>query len=252
MGLTEDLHNLVDNPPPPSFELDDLMQRRRARRAPSRALLGIAGFAAVAMILVGGYLLKPDSHPARHTPFGAGSTTPSATPTATPSATPTATTPDYSAIAARLSATLAKLPKALHVPTDGSAKFHWQPMTGAIPPVQYFVSWKYKGVTYGISIFDGGEQPNPAENGCKPPYAGEMDCRRTIDKSGITYHLNNAIDKLDPVRHTQASLLEVVYYATDETQIQVTENATNHYVLPLTNTTIMAAAAHNPGLSLNP
>ena len=245
MGLTEDLHNLVDNPPPPTFELDDLMQRRRARRAPSPALLGIAGFGAVAMILVGGFLLKPDPHAAGpSTQFGAGSTT--------PSATPTAATLDYSGTVARLNATLAKLPKALHVPTDGSAKFDWQPMSGVTPPVQYFVSWKYNGVTYGISIFDGGEKPNPAENGCKPPYAGEMDCRRTIDNNGITYHLNNAIDKLDPVRHTKASLLEVIYYATDETQVEVSENASNHYVLPLSNTTIMADAAHNPGFTLNP
>ena len=43
MGLTEDLHDLVDNPPPPRFDLDDLMRPGRARRRVPPALLGIAG-----------------------------------------------------------------------------------------------------------------------------------------------------------------------------------------------------------------
>ena len=248
MGLTEDLHNLVDSPPPPSFELDDLMRRRRIRPAPSRVLLGIAGFAAVALVLVGGYLLKPSPATPRPTigQLGAASRTPSAVPTPTA----TVTDYDYDAVATRLDAALLGLPKALHVPTDGSAKFRWQPMTGATPPVRYFVSWKDNGVTYGINIYNSGEKPNPAENGCKPPYAGEMACQRTVDTAGITYRLNNATDRLDPVKHTNASLLEVFYYAANGMQIEVSESTGGHYALPVNNTIVMAQAAHRPGLNL--
>jgi len=248
MGLTEDLHDLVDNPPPPRFDLDDLMRPGRARRRVHPALLGIAGFVAVTLALVGGYALKPNSHSGQPTGFAA--TKPSATPSVTASATPTATPPDYDAVATRLDGVLATLPKSLHAPTDGSVKFKWQAMTGATPPVQYYASWTYQGITYGVSIYDSGERPNPAENGCKPPYAGELDCQRTVTKSGITYHLNNAKDKLDPVHHTKASLLEVLFYASDGRQVDVTENAGSHYVLPLTNTSAMATAAHNSGLTL--
>jgi hypothetical protein len=248
MGLTEDLHNLVDSPPPPSFELDDLMRRRRIRPARSRVLLGIAGFAAVALVLVGGYLLKPGTNPSRPTvdQFGAGSPTPSVTPT------PTATPADYDTIAKRLDAVLAKLPNSLYAPTDGSAKFRWQSMTGATPPVQYYASWKHKGVTYGINVYNSGEKPNPAENGCKPPYAGELDCHRTVDKAGITYLMNNAKDKLDPVVHTKASVLEVFYCAADGTQINISESAGSKYILPVSGTVAMAQAAHLPGLDLKP
>ena len=185
-------------------------------------LLGIAGFAAVALVLVGGYLAEAErTRPAHHRPARRRLTHAVGGPSVTASATPTATAPDYDAVATRLDAVLAKLPKSLHAPTDGSAKFRWQPMTGATPPVQYYVSWKYKGVTYGINIYNSGEKPNPAENGCKPPYAGELDCQRTVDKAGITYHLNNAKDKLDPVAPHQGVAARGVLLRRRRQQIDV-------------------------------
>ena len=55
MGLTEDLHAAVADPPAPEFDLDHLMQRGRARRATSPTLVGLAACAAVGLIIGGTY-----------------------------------------------------------------------------------------------------------------------------------------------------------------------------------------------------
>ncbi len=55
MGLTEDLHAAVADPPAPEFDIDQLMRRGRQRRTTSRTVVGLAACAAVALTIGGIY-----------------------------------------------------------------------------------------------------------------------------------------------------------------------------------------------------
>ena len=239
MGLTEDLRAAVDQPPAPSFDLDQLIQGTRVRRGPSRTMLSIAGFAAVAMVLVGGYALK--SSPTGHHSSGFG---PAAAPASTHTSAPPTLAPTV-LTENRLTAILAKLPKSLHVPTDGSASFRFT--KGSAGTLDYYnVSWKHAGITYFIDIFDEGRRPDPKDNGCAPGNVGETACARTVGKDGITYKLTY------PPHHAKASSLTVDYFAPDGTHITIDANAGNKLVLAKSLMAVLVAAAHNPGLTLHP
>lgn len=247
MGLTEDLHDLVDNLPPQGFELDELIQRRRARRTPSRALVAVAGFAAVALVIGGGYALKSGPHPATGQAAQVG-----AAPTRTAAPTPTPSpTPDNSATLARLTAVLAHLPSALHVPAN--AKFTSAPAPDGGDTViydspQYSVSWTYKGVTYSVFAAHQPEKPNPNVNACTSGSGGACTQDGGDKSGGVTYRL------IFPTKHgAKAFRLSADYTAAGGTNVIVGAWATNNrLVIPTTLMPDLVTAAHNPGFILAP
>src|SRR5882757_6083943 len=114
MGLTEDLHAAVADPPVPEFDLDHLMQRGRRRRTVSRTVVGLAACAAVGLVIGGTYAATATRPTGRPLPVAAPPLVASTPHTAAPT---TPTTEE------RLNAALASLPKSLHAPADGTVQF---------------------------------------------------------------------------------------------------------------------------------
>jgi len=238
MGLTDELRSAVESPPPQGFDLEDLIQRGRTRRNRSRALLGVAGFVAVAMVTAGAYAaitaLRPAGHAVQHA---------AATPTAakiTPKTTATESAVD--ATADRLTAALASLPTSLHIPSD--AQFYYHAGDGGTLPY-YNVHWQVNGVMAYIDISDE-PMPDPHENACGPGSRGDptYGCTHTIDSDGITYTVSNA-----RTATTQRSTT-VDAFRPDHTHVMITATGIGRAQIPSEDA--LTSAAHNAGLSLHP
>lgn len=243
MGLTDELRTAVESPPPPRFDLDDLIQRGRSRRTRSRVLLGVAGFVAVAMVTVGVYAatgaLRPAGRPAHQA--AAPAAAPSSPTEITPSNTFTQSATD--ATAQRLTAALAGLPKSLHIPSDVQFNYHAGAGGGTLP--YYNVHWQVNGVMAYIDIFDE-PMPDPHENACGPGSRGDptYGCTHTIDVNGTTYVVSNA-----RTATTQRSTT-VDAFRPDHTHVTITATGIGHAQIPSEDA--LTSAAHDPGLSLHP
>ena len=158
MGLIEDLHAAVADPPAPEFDLDHLVQRGRRRRTTSRTLVGLAACAAVGLI-IGGMFAATASRPS------GGRTLPVAVAPPLVAPTPRTVTPAATTTEERLTAALALLPKSLHVPADGTV--HFTRMASDHPAPDWFTAgWSYHGIGYTIEVFD---EPMPGETPAHRP-----------------------------------------------------------------------------------
>jgi hypothetical protein len=243
MGLAEDLRRLVEDAPPASFELPQLMRSRRRRAWPG--LVTVGAFAAVALLTIGGFLVI-GARDGSGTEVSASS---SPTPPPPPSPTPTSRDqfsmrpPGVADTEQRLTAALASLPADLHVPADGSARFEFN---DAVPASgQYTAHWVFGGNNYSINVtLD--EKPNPAENGCAPENNGEGRCQRILT-DGITYTL--FFPKQGPTYYS----LHVYFVAPDGTHVDVdVTNLDQRNVLKSSLMPVLVTAAHNPGLTMTP
>jgi hypothetical protein len=235
MGLTEDLHSAVADPPVPAFDLDQLMQRGRRRRTASRTVIGLASCAAVGLIIGGTYAAtatRPTGRPLAAPPLVAEA------PLTVASTPPTPPTTEE-----RLTAALASLPKSLHAPADGTVQFI-RSADGVPGAPDYFrVSWSYHGMGYFIDIFDA---PIPKGNACAPGNRGQVGCDRTINAHGTTYVTSDATAR------KKASIISVDSFRPDHTHVMINENASNRHILPATDRAELIAASHLAALSLHP
>ncbi len=241
MGLTEDLHDLVEKLPPQSFELDQLIRRGQSRRASSRTWVAVAGFAAVALVVGGGYALTSGPRSVAH-PVQAGTATTAAT-------TPTPTrTPDDSGIGARLTAGLALLPIPLHVPHNARFSSRPAPLGGDTPiydSPQYFVSWTYNGITFGMTVAHQPQKPDPKTNGCASGSGGA--CTSDAGDTGITTKL------IFPAKHgSKASNLSVFYTALDGTNVIIIAQTGSRLGVPVSLLPYLVKAAHSNRFLLGP
>lgn len=237
MGLTEDLHAAVADPPAPAFDVDQLMRRGRTRRTTSRTLVGLAACAAVGLI-IGGTYAATASRPSGGRTLPVAAAPPLVAPAPPRTATPAAPTTED-----RLNAALAALPKSLHAPADGSAQFIRS--TDGVPgaPDYFRVSWHYHGIAYFIDVFDA---PMPKGNACDPGNRGELGCKRTVDVHGTTYATSDA------TAYRKASIISVDSFRPDHTHVMINESASNHHILPATDKAVLIAASHLAALSLHP
>jgi hypothetical protein len=236
------LDGQMGTPPPSTIDVDTVIrrQRRRVRYQRSGLVVSVVAMSlAVAAILT--MLPRQGGVPNR-----VGGVAPATSPTWTPTAKPTPT------IEERLTAALANLPKELHVPTDGSAKFKKQVDLGT----HYLVNWKFNDIWYFVDV-SGASKPDPGQNACAS--GTDMSCEHVVDKDGTTLQLTY------PPQGTMKTDLMVDYYAPDGTEVQVGANAcpgpgpsdqpcdyAKRSVLPKSDLTFLVAAAHNPGFTLNP
>lgn len=239
MGLSEDLHGLVENAPPPAFELDQLMQGRRNRWIASPAVLGMAAFAAVALVVGGGYLLSSGSRPDQH-PTQVGASRAQASPTPTP------TTDFHDATAARLTNVLAHLPAdvrtALHMPA--TAKFVYFQVNNS--PAQWTAQWSYQGVLYNILLMEGA-QPDPTVNGCGPEAGPQGNCQQEVADGGVMINL------AQPKGATKFRTMNASFARNDGTSVEVWASVpTGKQILPGSLMTWLDKAARAPGFTLNP
>jgi hypothetical protein len=229
MGLTEELHDAVGDPPPLGFDLDQLMQDHRPRRVPSRAALGIAGFAAVAMVLAGGYALNGGG--SSPTPFQ-----PAAAPT---SPAPRSTAPSTSDL---LDRALPGLPSTMRIPSDGSVYFRFH--KGDSQTLDYYnAHWLAGPISGFINITS---EPIPHGNACAPGNKGELGCQRIVDKYGVTYVTTDATS------HKDATIIGVDAFRPDGTHVMINIEAKGGHLLPWSLRADLIAAAHDTGLSLHP
>jgi hypothetical protein len=236
MGLIEDLHAAVADPPAPEFDLDHLVQRGRRRRTTSRTLVGLAACAAVGLIMGGTYVATASR------PSG-GRTQPVAVAPPLVAPTPRTATPAAPTTEERLNTALALLPKSLHAPADGTVQF--TRMASDHPAPDWFTAgWSYHGIGYSIEIFD---EPMPGGNACAPSNRGADGCwERTVDAHGVTYV------KSDATAYRKASVIYVDSFRPDHTHVTINENAINHHILPATDKAVLIAASHLTALSLHP
>lgn len=236
MGLTEDLHAAVADPPTPEFDLDQLVQRGRRRRTTSRTIVGLAACTAVGLIIGGTYAATASR------PSG-GRTLPVAAAPPLVAPAPRTVTPAAPTTEERLNAALASLPKSLHAPADGTV--HFTRSADGVPgaPDYFRVAWTYHGIGYFIDIFDA---PIPKGNACAPSNRGQVGCVRTIDTHGTTYVTSDA------TAHKKASVISVDSFRPDHTHVMINENASNHHILPATDKAVLIAASHLAALSLHP
>jgi hypothetical protein len=234
MGLTEDLHSAVADPPAPEFDVDQLMQRGRRRRTTSRTVVGLAACATVALIIGGTYAVTATRPTGRPLPAAA----PRLVAPAPRTVAPTPPTTEE-----RLNAALASLPKSLHAPVDGTVEFT-RSSDGVPGAPDYFrVSWNYDGIAYFIDIFDA---PIPKGNACAPAGRGQLGCERTINAYGTTYVTSDATGR------KKASVISVDSFRPDHTRVMINENARSHHILPASDKAALIAASHLAALSLHP
>jgi hypothetical protein len=243
MGLSEDLHGLVEDAPPPTFELDQLMQHSK-RWVPSRTVLAVTAFVAVALVVTGGYVLSAGRSPARHTTQVGGA--PPAVTAPKPTPTKTAAPPPRDPVADRLTHVLAHLPAnvrtALHIPA--TAKFVYFQVNNS--PSQYTAQWSYHGVTYNILLMEGA-QPNPGVNNCGPETGPQGDCQQKNADGGIIVNLS------EPKGAAKYRTLNASFERFDGTSVEVWVNVTNRaLILPASLITWLDKAASDPGFTLNP
>ncbi len=231
VNLTEELRAAVGDPPPPGFDLDEMIRRGRIRRAWSRALTGVAGVAAVGVMLAGGYAsLGP--RPAQPAP---------AAPAARPAQPPWVSLfdgprqPSLDDNLARLDAELVHLPAGLHIPAG--TRF-------AYDPGVYHVSWDYRGThaSIGITIES---MPPASDNGCAPGHRGDSaTCQRTRDTRGDVYVQHGG----DPSAGQKWT--DVSAWRPDDTSITIGVLSTNGS--PMFSTADLLVVAYDPGLTLHP
>jgi len=236
MGLQEEMHSAVDNPPAPGFDLDQLIGKGHRHRVRSRVMLSAAGFLAVAMVIVGGYSLSGTTHRGGG---GQANVPAAAPPLVVTHPSPADTTGDT---ARRLTEALSTLPAALHV--DPSATFTYggkQPGTAANDGY-YYTSWRFDGVNVTIDVYPLGAIPT--ENGCAPGNRGDpsLSCDRTIDAHGTTYVVSN----VDLGKPDQVTVVDA--FRPDHTYVSI--SATTRGKLPAGFTNQLKNAAHAAGLTM--
>ena len=170
MGLTDQLNAAVDAPPPPGYDMNQLLRRGRRARTRRRVATGAAGLGTVALV-AGTYVVAaqagPDEHGGR-----AGAVATTTTPAATVSPPhPVTTSPapaDRAATIARLNATLRKLPASFGVPHGTGFAFHHDI---SFPFGYYNASWTHAGVRYAVQV-NFTRDPLPSADSCgQPPTA---------------------------------------------------------------------------------
>jgi hypothetical protein len=228
MDLTQELHDAVDAPPPPRFDLDQLMRQGNMRRARSRVLVGIAAFAAVAMVTVGGYAVNAAMRtPTHHLQVGGQ-----------PVQVPVQSKPSVAepageqAIEDRFAATLQQQSPVLHVPDD--QKFV---NTHEIGKDYYVADWGYQDFGFGVHI-NAEHFADVTSGGC---VEDPNTCTEIDDANGITYILEG----------TDHTTIDVIAHRTDNTFVEVAAEATTGQ-LSGTVKAAMIAASHDPGFSMNP
>ena len=188
MGLTEEMRAAVEAPPPSGIDLDDLVQRGRARRTRSRAtigLAGVAGFVAVALTSVGVYSVTASPHVNRPNVPVAGPPPGAVTTTHPAWVSPT------EKIIQQLTAALHTFPASLHVPADVTVHYGGTG-AGAASHGYYYAAWNSGGVNYVIDVFVY-DPADPNQNACDPGSRGDpsLGCDRNIDEFGQTYTVSN-------------------------------------------------------------
>jgi hypothetical protein len=243
----------MGTPPPTAVDVDRVIARElrrvRYRKIGVGAVVGVtvAAFAFGFTVLSRAGSHAPVVQPATAPKATAVTSVPAPTHTSAPaqsSAPSPVHTPPPTGTAGRLTAALAQLPAAMHVPKDAAFSIN-----DNFPSLLYDVSWPYNGVNYHIEISQG-DKPDPKVNGCAPRFNGNPplgDCTQEVSSTGIT------IEHLNPYHAQKFWILFVDFTMNDGTVIEVSANDP-HGQQTLTSSLMptLVAAAHVPGFTLHP